>query len=371
MGEALAGHAKRYTFLDAMRGFAALGVVLHHAFHGSEFHEPLTRIFPYWFQWICSFGKCGVQIFFVLSGFVIAYSIRDMRITPGSLGNFMLRRQIRLDPAYWLCLVLLFINQTVAANAHPLLYVHPTVPNFFVNMFYLQGYLDRPSLLGVSWTLCLEVQFYILLILLVGVAQRGFGKYAHGAAGALVIGLGLISLWIRMMLQSEGDIPQFYGSWYLFAFGALCFWALAGRIPKPLFVAYAALILTAGLYLGQESIMAGVVTVSLIFTVGCLGHLGDWLNHRVVQYLGRISYSLYLIHLLVLERVSCVGLHLSGANSPWLAVCWFVLGTAASVGVAHLLYLAVERPTVRLASSLKIKPRPVPTPEAIPEPARV
>ncbi|MEI8194971.1 MAG: acyltransferase [Phycisphaerae bacterium] len=367
MGEALAEHAKRYTFIDALRGFAAFGVVLHHAFHGSEFHEPLTRIFPGWFQWICSFGARGVQIFFVLSGFVIAYSIRDMRVTPRSMGNFMLRRQIRLDPAYWLCLMLLFANQTMAAHFHPQLVSRPTVPHFFLNMVYVQEMLRIPSLLGVAWTLCLEVQFYILLIVLVGIAQRVLVKYPHYAAAALVGGLGLASLYVRIGVHSEADIPWFIGSWYLFASGALACWTLARRIHPAIFVTFAAMILAAGLYTGQDSIIAGAVTVSLIFTVGTLGHLGDWLANRVIQYFGRISYSLYLIHLLVLERISRVGLHLHGANAPGWAVFWFVVATIASIAAAQLLYVAVERPTVRLAAALK--PAKTKAPQAAPEPA--
>src|SRR5436190_11512452 len=90
----------RFTYVDALRGLAAFWVAGHHFYPGvsnhyqaPSFFEPLPTILFY--------GGCGVDVFFVLSGFVIAYTVREAQITFGYFGNFMLRRSVRLEAPYW------------------------------------------------------------------------------------------------------------------------------------------------------------------------------------------------------------------------------------------------------------------------------
>ena len=88
------------------------------------------------------------------------------------------------------------------------------------------------------------------------------------------------------------------------------------------------------------------------------------LSLRALQYLGMISYSLYLIHELVLERVYKLGMHLMHVNQETIsnggAVLWFILAMAASIVAADILYRLIEKPTMRFASSLKPKPQGTP-----------
>ena len=56
-------------------------------------------------DWLCEQGHLGVEVFFVLSGFVITHALRPLRMCPSVVGRFVLRRSIRLDPAYWAVLV--------------------------------------------------------------------------------------------------------------------------------------------------------------------------------------------------------------------------------------------------------------------------
>lgn len=89
----------RFTYVDALRGIAALSVLVYH-FTGSLIrnfpHNPLPKpIFS-----LLSHGNMGVEVFFVLSGFVISYTLRNAWVTPGYVGRFALRRSIRLDPPF-------------------------------------------------------------------------------------------------------------------------------------------------------------------------------------------------------------------------------------------------------------------------------
>ena len=86
--------------------------------------------------------------------------------------------------------------------------------------------------------------------------------------------------------------------------------------------------------------------------MGRRGHLGDWLTWRPLQYLGRISYSLYLIHYATSWVVVSIGCSLT-PNNPKAAVLWMAGGVVASIGAADLFYRCVEAPSLRLVKRLK------------------
>ncbi len=81
---------------------------------------------PEWLRAISRYGTYGVQVFFVLSGFVIAHSLRDNPLTRASIGNFMLRRQIRLDPPYWTMLAIA-LTVSVLVRLFPALKAQPSL----------------------------------------------------------------------------------------------------------------------------------------------------------------------------------------------------------------------------------------------------
>ncbi len=107
----------RSTYIDALRGIAAFSVACYHINRYGPLWEPASRFIPGLFQFWFDLGWMGVQVFFVISGFVIAYSVRNARVTPGYLANYALRRSIRLDPPYWTTILfVLFV--------HAVMYLH-------------------------------------------------------------------------------------------------------------------------------------------------------------------------------------------------------------------------------------------------------
>ncbi|MFF5017699.1 acyltransferase family protein [Streptomyces sp. NPDC001165] len=160
----------RLLALDGLRLVAALMVCLYHyAGRGgtvsASWHQTPAHVFPTLSQ-VATYGCLGVQFFFVISGFVICMSSWGR-----TLGDFFRSRVARLYPAYWVALALV----TGAALALPAV-VHPVrLDEFLVNLTMLQQPMGAPRVLGVCWTLWVEVRFYALFALLVvlrGVTYR-------------------------------------------------------------------------------------------------------------------------------------------------------------------------------------------------------
>lgn len=341
----------RLKFLDGLRGLACLGVMLHHLYHCSELNGPLSTVFPVWLRLTCTYGALGVQVFFVLSGFVIALSLSRLQITSSTAVNFAIRRHVRLDPTYWCCLLLAMAISLVSFHVHPQLYTKPTFLSLATNMIYADGITGSTSLLGVSWTLCLEVQFYLIFICILFAGQY-FNLFKEKlVVTSVTLILAIVSLYLRLYVFTD-HFPWFIGSWYLFAMGAMSFWCLVGDMRSPVFLLFAISAITLGAVYRQNGVVCGAVVALIIYGVGRANYLTTLLSNPIIQYFGRISYSLYLIHLLILIRVYRVGIHLTGsAARP--AICWFIVAGGLSIVAAHLIYYFVEAPTIRLAGTLK------------------
>ena len=149
----------RYLFVDSLRCIAALAVVFYHlhrgAFEGvaSSATDALSSIFK--------FGYLGVPMFFVISGFVIASTVKASNVTLPYAGRFIVKRFVRLAPPYWLSIAidLLFIFITVH-----LLHLSgqlPSLPKVIAHLFYLQDILGYGNISSIFWPLCVEIQFYV------------------------------------------------------------------------------------------------------------------------------------------------------------------------------------------------------------------
>jgi peptidoglycan/LPS O-acetylase OafA/YrhL len=173
--------------------------------------------------------------------------------------------------------------------------------------------------------------------------------------------LALMSLFVwNGNYDNDMWIIRFFSMFFL---GASAWWALDGRIPSTLFWVYVvAFVGRIVMQVGRAGwsddltvgLVAALVTGVSTYIAGRQGRLGTWLDIGVLQYLGRISYSLYLIHFPMSHVVTTLGSQVSGtAPSPAVATLWLVLALAASLAAAHVMYLFVEAPSVRIAARFK------------------
>jgi peptidoglycan/LPS O-acetylase OafA/YrhL len=359
----------RFLFLDGLRGLAALCVATFHfvdAYYSPELQPPLNAMLPAALRTATHALEYGVEVFFVLSGFVIAHSLFRERVTPGFAANFALRRSLRLDPPYWTILALAVGWGYVLRPSYMDGFFDQIGgwPSILVNMFYLTDFhwwrsifpVDRyPRLIGVAWTLCLEVQFYVAYLGLLAVTQAivwtGF-RHARMVAGALFAGLAAFS--IARWFANEGHLNDFGARWFMFFSGVLLYATLAQVVGRVWIILMISAVAIAGLVTWEPRSFVVVITAVSIYVAALVGGLQTWLRWPWLQHLGRLSYSFYLTHVPIGVTGIMVMMHFSdGSNRA--AVASILFGFAISLAAAEALHRFVEGPAMRLSNRFKPK----------------
>lgn len=356
----------RFTFIDGLRGVAALGVLLFHGYMvlgGGEptQHVSMNDFVPQAILLAFRNGDLGVQIFFVLSGFVIAHSIRGAAVTPGYFGNFALRRSIRLDPPYWSAIALVaaikFGSNFVLTDRVAV--IDWTLPQVVSNLLYIHGPMGYDGIIRVSWTLWLEIQFYVIFVLLVGVSQRvamlGKGGGNGWAFFVIFAPLALASYAHNVTHPTYPGQIWFIHTWYMFFTGVMVYRVLEKSVrPVWLIVHIVAVLGLCFFQADARDPAMAALTGLVIYVVGVRGRLGTLMKGPVLQFFGRISYSLYLVHTIVLYSFVNVVARLLKPSMP-VTIAALLGGMAVSIFVAWMLYLCVEKPSTQFAK--RFRPR--------------
>ena len=325
---------KRLKFVDGLRGVAAVLVMLYHQV-GRTSAAALTHR-----------GYLGVAIFFVLSGFVITAVVGTRQMSAGFLGRFALRRMIRLDIPYWLNIALALAMIALAVRLGvPEQSIR--VAQVAAHLLYLQEILGYPEISRVYWTLCLEVQFYLTLIVLLWCAQLLRARWPRFIAVFLAL-MGLSVFANMSWIPTPAGLMFPY--WWAFALGALCYWTLTQRVTAGCLAG--AVLLLACSVVGRHGDwrLTACATTCLLFLAWRWNAMDRWLADRVSQFLGRISYSLYLCHPII--GWSAQSLALRYLNQ-WGALS---VGLAASLLSAWLAYRFIERPSINLSHRVSLGP---------------
>lgn len=272
---------RRLWALDGLRGLAALAVVAYHYLHrGPHLYSELGPSHP-WFVW----GQYGVQLFFIISGFVIFDSVRGT-----ASGPFFANRAIRLYPAYWVAVIITFT--VVAVFGLP--GRQTTLPVGLFNLTMLEGFFNVPYVDGAYWTLAVELSFYVVIGLLARSRALSDRWLFVTLFAWLAVDLGVRA---AHFLTPGNPVTEILGGiayWMpMFLVGiALNIGHKTGRWLLPVLVIVAAFCVIAP---GDLS----VVPVLIVATFLTLGALYVKLPDRVrpvSNYLGELSYPVYLVH---------------------------------------------------------------------------
>lgn len=349
--------SERLLAIDGLRGLAALAVVLFHL--SGNMNEIFHQSLPGFVAAIFKYGYLGVPVFFVLSGFVIAHAVASRRVSLSYVGVFVVRRSIRLDPPYWaaiaLAVAMLLIKQNILDEQVSL----PSYADVFFHMFYLQDLLQiDPVLSSVFWTLCLEIQFYIFFVLSIYFVGRAKVEHFHFLHTSFLLITGLLSLFIYVDILPFSIKGTFFPYWHFFVSGVILQRALAKSPGYQIFIGcWLLLIFTAMLYHTSKSyLLTELMMILFIYIMGLTNKLKTGLNFSPLQFLGVISYSLYLVHpeigwkiISVLQTVT------KDQQSLMTQIAIFFAGLGGSIFFAYIFYLIVEKTSLQFARRIKLK----------------
>lgn len=215
--------------LDAVRGLAAMWVVLFHLTLLVD--GPGTGPARLLWDHVIGNGALGVAVFYVLSGFVITHSPRNGFGAAATPVNFMVRRIIRLTPPYWAAIVLAIAMHRLAVevDGEPFLPggAELTPGRLAAHLVYLTEVLGYVNLNDVFWTLAIEMQFYVAMIPITIAVTALARRLGHRAYPVATIVLGAVAV-AAMLDPGDGRATTIGPFLYSFALGIAAYWVTSG-----------------------------------------------------------------------------------------------------------------------------------------------
>lgn len=356
--------------IDALRFFAFFKVYL--------LHVPVQGDFPV-FSFLKSGGGIGVSFFFVLSGFLISYLLVFDKIEHGQIdiNKFLIRRSLRIWPLYYLMVVLVFalpysfkqnIGLHMVGGGYDL--------DWRYSFTFLENYkmllLDLPvktTPLTIFWSLCIEEHFYLLwMIVLFLLPVKHFRKFFIGA---------IVFAWVARVVEPHIFASQridtndvFTNLDYFACGGLLGLWAardyqkLSNFIQKiPLFAKQGLVVVVIAAVVFQKQVLPyQTESVFFIFRSTIIAILFTALiavfipadskikiKSKMLNYLGNISYGLYVYHIIFIHVVFqyCRKNGIELDNWPIL-ITFIVITLGGTIFVSALSYRYFEKPFLRL-----------------------
>ncbi|MGK7871629.1 acyltransferase family protein [Falsiroseomonas sp. E2-1-a20] len=321
--------------MDALRGLAALAVVLFHYFdHYDRSHDHVTEPLFY-IPW----GDGGVQLFFVISGFVIFMTLQRAQRPM----DFVVSRFSRLYPGYWAAILV----TTFTVQALEVDYYQRPMLDVVLNFTMLQrlSFIPADDIEGAYWTLYVELWFYVAMLALFTLRLlrhiEAFLLLALGVSWAWWAGeyWGGSGFWGWNLTTSFGLV---FGQIPFFVIGIGLYRLHMRERPSMALLVILAALATIPVQHPFELLAAALVAIAA-FALILTGRAG-FLRQPVLVWLGAISYSLYLIHnyagrSLILRLQDDAG---------WSANASVAAALVASLVLATVLTYLVERPAQRL-----------------------
>ncbi len=332
----------RYKELDALRGIAALMVVFFHFTWGRPDSNFYFRV-----------GDMGVDLFFIISGFVIFMSLSKIKTSK----EFIINRFCRLYPTYWACLTLTFILINI--------YYHYTIidfpklhfSDFLGNLTMFQFYLGLPHVDDSYWTLTIELLFYIFMVILF---RAQLLKHID-SIGILVIFI-LVSLATFFQNESVKDIFKWVPLLLYFPlfFAGIQFYKIYSGETKQVKNHVLILLAFTAQFFMHDATGRNIFITTPIYglTLGVFmlvflilsWHKLNFIAIKPLVFFGKISFALYLIHTFIsINLLYPFFVDYLGFNY-WLSTFLFILPIL--IGLASLITYFIEIP---LQSLLKRK----------------
>ncbi len=371
-------NTKRITKLDGLRGILSLIVALNHSFlvvaipvfanvwgqNYLEFHDLQSKIQQY--LMILGNGGAAVTMFFILSGLVLGQSLSRVKFSPRGLTAYAIKRLIRLYPVYIFIIVLtaLYMRFGFVYGTFPhasswfvwWMNFQMTFIEFLKNFFFIHTYLG-----GVTWTLRVIILASLIIPAFYLITKKTTWLIDLFIAGGLVYASFTIlnisdfrDLRYLYMFFLGLIIPKFktffsqFPSWYI-------------TVTLPITI----LILLAYRFTSNEYTGGLIESIVSWKLVGLIMYsdktkLFDWLDHKMFQFFGKISYSLYLIHFSVLYIIARFMFQYF-PNLPYanhyviIHSVLFLISLSLATVISILVHKYIEIPSLALSNSINRK----------------
>lgn len=334
--------------IQYLRGLAALVVVLYHASKALIIHFLPTE--TNYFFW----GAAGVDLFFIISGFIMVYITYDKNI---DIKNFFLKRAIRIYPIFWfyatLALIIFLINPDMINRS-------ANLPTLVLPSYLLIPYTEFTNLVQVAWTLVYEIHFYLIFAFSLILSN----KYRYICAGSILSIAALSSLF---------DYEYYYLKYITdpiileFLLGMIVYFIIFKREDKLTLITLSFLLIASTLFLlNNESLPERVLyygvpsfalTLIILYmdSIKLIGN-GNSKISKILKSLGDSSYSLYLSH------IFCIGVGVFVFNKLHIInnfTCQILIFSLAIGCIlwGFISYRFIENPLINKLNMLFFKPK--------------
>ncbi|MDF3079269.1 MAG: acyltransferase [Sphingobacteriaceae bacterium] len=298
--------------VDYVRAIAAMAVAL---FHLGGKALPVLNL-----------GWLGVEMFFLLSGFIICWAIPE-NYSIGQHGpKFIMKRLVRIEPPYIFSIALVIILNALFISGYTIDWA-----NVLFHLAYLNNFTGHEYLNAVYWTLGIEFQFYILIAFFYPALRYKWGHW-------LLAVLCVVPVFFKL---SPGIL---FNAFPIFGMGIYTFLLKKNRINKREFFAFVAITTMSTIFsLGIREALAALLALGII--------LSRLPSGRVVHFLANISFSLYLTHDIIGSNL-VVYLGTVMPKTLFMKGLIFGSGIVISIAVAFIFYVLIEKPFLKLSKSI-------------------
>ena len=338
MSERVRSEPRLYS-LQFLRAVAAIAVVFgHFQFDMARYVTPETGL-PN-----LMIGNAGVDLFFVISGFVIVYASESLFAQPSGQRIFFQHRLIRIVPLYWI-VTTIYVAIAASAPVFAKTYSVATILGsyFFIPVARLDGVVE--PIVGQGWTLNYEMLFYVVFAGAVAASRR----LAVAATALFLIGLVFIG-------HVVDGLPTAVAYWadpivieFIFGMGIALAYREGLRMPRMVAVAFIVVGFCLFVFFptgGSPRALVWGIPSALIVMGSVFGHFTlDSQAWRIPIIVGNASYALYLVHSFAVRGTlfGAKALSLDVTKAPWL---YLFVALCAAILLAIVVHYTLERPLI-------------------------
>lgn len=345
----------QFGLINVLKGGAAQLIVLHHlAFYG-PMADHARALLPALFDWLAGDARIAVQLFLVIGGFLAAKSLAPTGLagTGNPLGTIW-RRYAKLAPPFVVATLLAAAASCVASlwMTHDSISAAPTLSQLSAHVLLLHSVLGYESLSAGAWYVAIDFQLYAGTVLLLWLCGRFSGGVDRPWLAPAVVVTAVVSSLFYFNRDANWDVwaPYFFGSYGL---GMLAWWA-GDPARRPRAVALLLLMMAvpalAALMLDFRSRIAVALSVACVLMLVGRVRMRPAAGWAVANWLGKNSYSIFLVHFPVCLVVNAVFVRFVPVQAAWQGG-GIVLAWAASLAAGAAFCKWVEAPLGRITGT--------------------